>query len=473
MLYLFVTTCVIFAAAAYLFASRESGGGLELRTPDPGLNVVGLVTANITAGTGFVYLLLNGAKNGLLACLLPFALLMGYRVLGRLLDNVPDRLLKPNFLQGISNEIALVTGSKSNLPVVLIVPLLVTFLLLLGFEMFATSQLLSALMDVNATVSNQALVALTLFITTVAVVFWGGEVTYKTDRIQAVFIVSCVFAMGALAVFGWSQYPQQHADAFAVKMEPTVLASLVFAAVAAFNTQLYSILNWNAVANASSAKRTWVLQTTGNWLSLFVLTVLFIGASMPRVWEGGFQAGLSGLMHGIPSSVALVLSSILVVGTTAIVLTTTQGVTLAISAFITELLTTSSYASREPRLIGRLLYVGVLAAVLGILGLLFFLRPDLFFFLLAIVSGAETMVPLIVLMMVLARRRQALCVLSNRNLRFYFALFVVAIVLNLALTTHSPTFVPYASLTLVLLSCSYSMRLYRMACPTTPLKDAA
>lgn len=475
MQYLFLSTCVTFVVTAYVIARRDSARGLSFRSTDPGLNVVGLVTSNITAGTGFVYLLLNGAKNGLLACLLPLALLAGYRALVALLRDIPKRFFQPNFLQGTADEVTRATGTKSNLPAVLIFPLLITFVLLLGFEMFATSQLLGALVLDDGSLFDQGLIALALFVTTVAVVLWGGETTYRTDRIQAVLIVLCVLALATLVAAGWWQRPERHTGAFAIRAEPTVLASLLFASIAAFNTQLYSILNWNAVANAAPDKRDWVLLTSGNWLGLFVLAILFIGASMPDVWSSGFRNGVSGLMSDVPPAFAMLLSAVLVTGTTAIVLTTTQGITLAIGAFVTELLGgTADVAGGGQRPGSRLLYAGILAAVMGVLGAMFFLRPDLFFFLLAIVSGAETMVPLIILLMVLARSGQSLRVLSNRNLRPYSAFFVAAVVGNLVLTAHSPTFVPYASLILVFLSALHSVRLYRQAfIGAAPVRDAA
>lgn len=461
--YIFFLTCIAFATTAFIVSRRATSDEVSFRTRDPGLNVVGLVTANITAGTGFVYLLLNGAKNGLLACAIPLALWLGYRVLVSLLNGIPDHLFKPNFLGGVAHALSQQTGARSALPFVLIAPLLIVFVLVLGFEMFATSQLLGAVIFHEATVFQQIMISVVLFATTMIVVVWGGEATFKTDRVQAIFIVLCLIVLVCLAWVAWQQDQNQHVDAFMLKYDAPVLFTLAFASLAAFNTQIYSILNWNAVANATPDKRNWVLLTSGKWLAVFVGLVLLIGASMPRVWSGAFQLSLATLLKTLSQPVALGASIIIIIGITSIVLTTTQGVTLAIGAFLSELrgdLNSTQSLTLSTR---RIQYGAILLLVMGVLGLIYFQRPDLFYFLLAIVSGAEVMMPLIILLMVLAKRGRAIGVCSNKHLYGYLALFCIAIVTNIVLSMNLATLVPYVSLTLVTISVIYSWWLYSIS----------
>ena len=373
---LFCLVCAAFIVTAWM-VSRNSKTH-SLRYNDSGLNVVGLVTANITAGTGFVYLLINGAKNGLLACLLPLAMLLGYRTLCWLIDGVPAKYFEPNFLQGAANAISEETGTKSALPMVLILPLLVTFVLVLGFELFATSQLLSALLFSDNTVFHQLAIAAVLLVTTAIVVSMGAEATLKTEKLQAGLILLSVVALVVLAVAVWVNAPDTHATSFQLKTDGNVLVALAFAAVAGFNTQLYSILNWNAVASASPDRRRWVLTTSSYWLAAFVFIVILIGTSMPAVWGRAFHETLGEVLTtAVSSTLGLAIRVMLIVGIAAITLTTTQGVALAVGAFSQEL-----RIAKDPRTSPNRAYVLMLCGVIVILGGIFFSRPDLFYLLL-------------------------------------------------------------------------------------------
>ena len=73
------------------------------------------------------------------------------------------------------------------------------------------------------------------------------------------------------------------------------------------------------------------------------------------------------------------------------------------------------------------------------------------------------MVPLVVLLLVTAKRRVNFAVFTARKLFVFLALFVVAVVANISLSITSPQLVPFASLGLVIVSGAYSLWLYARA----------
>ena len=93
----------------------------------------------------------------------------------------------------------------------------------------------------------------------------------------------------------------------------------------------------------------------------------------------------------------------------------------------------------------------------------FFIKPNVFYTLLAIAAGAEVLVPLVILIGLLSRQPNSMRVLSNPRLWVYGVLFVVAIVLNLSLATLAPSWVPIGSLACLSLSSAYSMMLWLLA----------
>lgn len=452
-----VTICILFAFSSFAL-SRGVKGGSFFRVQDRSLNAVGLITANITAGTGFVYLLANGARNGVLACLLPLALLAGYRFLAWMLGRVPDSLFAPNFLQACAHAVERGTGTRSVLRIVLIAPLLVIFVLLLAFELFATSQLLAGLISTAAGIASQLMVAGVLFLTTLAVCFWGSEGMLRADRLQAGLIVVCLVCLLVMSINGWTSAPD-HKGAFAIKTDKSVITALLFAAVGAFNTQLYSILNWNAVASVSGRDRRWLLTTASYFLAGFAFVVLAIGAGLPGTWGEGFGPALKNSMAGLPSAAATLLLVALTAGVAAITLTTTQGITMAVAAIANEL---QRNASAQPSAGRRLQYVVVLCVAMVVLGGFYYFRPSVFYLLLALVSGAEAVVPLIVLLLFLAPQPKCLDGLGNRWLWPYLLFFGAAVAVNLTLTVTAQELVPYWALTVLFISSLYSGWLYWM-----------
>jgi hypothetical protein len=77
---------------------------------------------------------------------------------------------------------------------------------------------------------------------------------------------------------------------------------------------------------------------------------------------------------------------------------------------------------------------------------LYYIAPNLFFFLLAIASGATVYAPLVILMGFLARQGRRIAVLSNAALSLYFVLFVSTMSFTLWATIAQQELVPVISL---------------------------
>ena len=93
----------------------------------------------------------------------------------------------------------------------------------------------------------------------------------------------------------------------------------------------------------------------------------------------------------------------------------------------------------------------------------FFTKPSVFFTLLAIASGAESLAPLILLIGFLSSSPGRLGVLTNNRLWVYFIVFCGAVASNLTLSVLNPTWVPYVSLSFLAVSVTYSYILWTVA----------
>ena len=133
----------MFAAAVVLFfctglwgSRRITSAGGFFHYPRVSSNVLSLTAANITVGSGLVYLITGGFQNGPLMYAVPLATGLGYYLLASFVNKVvPGDVLKgTNFLKGVDSKIERARGERSFFAPVTSLCLVIVFVLFLGLR---------------------------------------------------------------------------------------------------------------------------------------------------------------------------------------------------------------------------------------------------------------------------------------------------------------------------------------------------
>jgi len=141
-LYLFIGAVVAFAWIGFSAAKHQKSANDYFHHSSLSKNVVSLTATNISLGTGLVYLISGAQQNGLLMLLPVLCVGAGYWLLAEFLERataVSARSGK-NFLASIDAEIAKATGERSLFAKTVSFSLVVVFVLVLAFEIFASAK---------------------------------------------------------------------------------------------------------------------------------------------------------------------------------------------------------------------------------------------------------------------------------------------------------------------------------------------
>ena len=192
------------------------------------------------------------------------------------------------------------------------------------------------------------------------------------------------------------------------------------------------------------------------------MPVVIGGALVDLDWSLGLSASISELFASLRGTTAgTVVLSLLVSGATCIVVSTADSLMLILTMFVhDEVLREDSKntednprAVRNARLLMACLFLLAFIARAG----MYYTRPNIFFLLLAIGTGAAVFTPLIVLIGVLSSNEPSLKVISPIVLGVFTALFVLAIATGLLASVWKPGIVPFVSLTFLGMSSVFAI----------------
>jgi Na+/proline symporter len=307
------------------------------------------VLGNLTLGTGLVYVSQLGARQGALAFVAPFAVFVGYFALSQYTNRLKDSFAaKPECKSYI--DFLKLSGQCAENRIVWCYAWLqaVVFIMLCAFELYASSELLTRLIDFGLSPMARFLVALTLLFVAVGYTWAGGlRAAIGTDWIQAHFIVLALVILlfvvwdsplGAASDQGKSA---PSIDRATLLNWPTALAVFVvfYNAVA---TQFYSALNLSISTNYSPDGKVRVLEKTGWFVALTLCIFVVIGMLLPQSQGAGMDAVLSKLLGALGASdktTDSVMAAIIVAGFLALLLSTLDGTLVVIQQTLWELYT--------------------------------------------------------------------------------------------------------------------------------------
>ena len=148
----FNLTVFLLAGVAFAWIGFSSGRGQSspkeyFRNPSLWKNAVSLVASNLTLGTGLVYLLSGSQQLGWWMLLAPVGLLAGYLLMARMMSARSERgETEPNLLAAMDKTITQATGSKSAFAKLISGVLALLMVILLAFEIFASTKVLCPLL---------------------------------------------------------------------------------------------------------------------------------------------------------------------------------------------------------------------------------------------------------------------------------------------------------------------------------------
>ena len=418
-------------------------------------NVLSYTAANITLGTGLVYIFSAIGSLGILFLVAPFMMLLGYLTLARFLYNYADeKLFSENLLKGLSLSIDNELGIKSNFAKFFSIILIIVFSLILSFEIFASSKLIASIMYPDPTVVHEIFTGTSVFLIALLYSLWGGfKAVQTTDQAQLLFVS---FLLLALAIIFFSASPLASPASVLSPVIPPINTGIVFstiaAGLAAFTTQYYSIINLCAASQQEQQKRRDLFVKIGV-LTFLILAMITAGAIVVSVEKGIPFSLLSEALktHSVGTdAIDITLSIILMLGMVSVLFSTVDTLIVSITQIAYSNVCSRSespggYNSNELRHV-RLAMAAIGPIVFAVLAIVWFFQPNLFGLLLAIVSGNDVLAPLIVLLVVLHKKG------SLRSLRgpwgvplywVFFVLFFVAVSFAVSFSLLHLPYTPY------------------------------
>lgn len=426
-----------------------------------------LSAANITLGTGVVYYLSSSGRFGWLMFLSPLMVLVGYLTFAGLLKKRP-RLQNDssgNFLKWIDYQAATITGQtvrSSRLPTL---SLVLTFLLILAFEIYASSTVFAQVLFTAPTSESIILIAFVLGSITMIYTLWGGVVgVLKTDRIQIVGAIAVIALLVAATLD--NSYASPTANPITLWQFPTETFWPITAAVCgALATQFYSLLNWGAVSNFPEGHdASWTLNATGilTWILLSALVFVGLYAS-----NGDAGASFKSLVDASFLSSNRLLALLLVAGMVCIVLSTADSLVIQITMFVYDNLLDKNSMDGTHNPAGvrnlRLLAIGGFAFVLSVVIVFIQTRQDLLFLLFAVAGGVVVYAPFLFLALWLSDNARALAVLTGRVPALFFLLFVISFGAHIYALVTAPTATAIVVVVSFFISCVVALGTYYLA----------
>ncbi|MGB3479834.1 MAG: hypothetical protein WBB67_11820 [bacterium] len=446
--YIFIISAVFFVILA-IIASRELTSPKSFfHNADFKLNIYSLTAGNITLGTGLLYLISGGQINGLLMFLIPLATWFGYSLLASFLKhvNITTRSGK-NFLASVDKQISDETGSKSHFMIVVSIALIFIYILILAFEIYASSQFINPFLFRQPTMTSAVLLSGFIFFITIFYTLLGGiKAVFRTDKFQLAFMT--IFLLALVGIIGvWfckSGIPVNKVNLM-FKLTPKVLFGTISASILAVTTQFYNLLNWGAASQVEVSQQECLFKKTGVLIAVILSVFVLIGvlnSVQPSENALGILQGLFSQIVAQSGFIFYVLSSILILGLVAILFSTVDSLIIYITMFSYDNLINKNSMSEDtnPKGLNLIRLFGFFALLICfiILSLLNYIKPEIFNTLLSIAGGVVVFAPMIAVAGYLTSRKNGLKVFSNLIVYSYLVLFILALFVSLYVLKSSP-----------------------------------
>lgn len=437
---------------------------------NPKKNAISLILANITLGTGLVYLSTLGELHGGLALLVPLAMGAGYYLFASELGRL-GRARIP-----VGKNIILATQEKlfqiANRPVHLMIPLTIclvfSYSLVLGYEIAVSAGFLSNLISLPGIDNPELFFSIYLFVISMLTVLFGGiRGVHVTDIFQAVAMVLVIglicFATVDHSVGIDSSAHQQN---FFRISGPTIF-TIGIAVIYSLLTPFLSILSWGYASHLKPKDQPKTFRWAGIGSTAVLLLIVGCGAVASQ-YNFSLMQVLSDLYTNISGNSTFwtwVICITVIIGLTAVVCATIDSLVLTITQFCYDniLKGDSTRDSTSNRHLSRIRWGIVFIAVIGYIAVegIRKYNLDLYQLLLMLASGAMVLAPFLWLIARLWTVRDGLKLISNKVISIYLGLFSLTYIIELAMVGKYPKHIQYVSLISILLSIFVSSVIYR------------
>ena len=459
----FVGVIVAFGVIGFSASKQATRVSLYFHKSSLWKNIISLTATDITIGTGIIYLISGAHANGGLILLIPLATACGYYLQAWFLEKYVRHSLRDgrNFLANLNDEIAIQTGKASPFAKTVSFCLVSVFVLLLAFEIFASSKAIAPLLFGGPSPVGESVISMVVFATTVFYTILGGvNALFKVDRIQVPLILLFLPAFFAFAVPDWSDFAAvSNRLTASFKFDANTIVSVGLAVIAAIATQFYSILNWGAVSNIPPRSQRKLLCGVGTLSGLILCVFVLVGLLHPSTGNDPWAELFSSMAVTASSQTisGVMLGVILTLGFSSILLTTTDAVVINSIMFWYDNVLSKNSASDEssPKELGAIRKIGLVAfsGSFVVLSILNYLQPDPFYLLLSMASGITAFAPFIFLAGVLSATEGKLKVISPRVVRFFLLVFLITGVASIWLLMTKSHLVAYVGGSAFVVSC--------------------
>lgn len=431
-------------------------------------NVISLTSANVTLGTGLAYLVQGGQQNGILMLLIPVMVWLGYYLLAEFIERfvASDVLEGANYFYAINDAIRRQTGSPSPFNTLVSISLIAIFVLILPFEIFASSRIITPLLVQGGGVAPQIILSLTIFAAALVYVSFGGiKAVLATDKLQFMAIISFLVVLTYIAFIGLSDSDLTSTQIFehTLKFNTNVIMAVIAACISAISTQFYSLMNWGYVSHMESRDRSLMLKRVGIYSALILTVIVSLGVFYPSKEGSDVISGLMSLFvqkSGGSGNFILIIGGLSILGMISIVFSTVDSLIIKIAMFYYQNIAKrdSRNSERNPaelRLIRRII-LSAFGIIFLALGYFNFMQPNVFYLLLAIVAGINIFAPMLATAGYLSHRR-ALSIFTPFVVWGYFSLFMITGAISIYLFFINPALLGWAGTTSFIVSSLFSL----------------
>jgi Na+/proline symporter len=420
---------------------------------------ISLIAANLTLGTGLVYLAQGGFSNGILFLLVPVSLWIGYFLLSKFIEYINFNS-ESNFFEFIDDKISN-NQTKSIFKKAITFVLLITFILVLSYEIFASSTILSPLIFNSNELFYQIIIS--FFIIVVALIYTiisGMKGVIMNDIFQIILIILAL----SFLIFGNQSITFENAvtniQSKITLSSPIIWFTVILASINAISTQFYSILNHGIITNAYATDRNSILRKTGIYSGLLISLFILFGLMLPG---DNSIINFTTLLINSYGKIALV---IIILGFLSIIYSTLDSLLIIISMFFYKNILnkeiTSDNNKKDINNVRAIISFSFIFIFI-LLAFFYYYTSDLFYLLLGIGSGISVVVPLILLAGYLFKINK-ITLLKNSHIWMYVVLFVIAHIVYLYAITYSSfqSYLPFLSYTFLAISIIYTLYLLKI-----------
>lgn len=407
-----LASLVIYGAVCVRVGRQIETPARFFHVPEQAGGIITLIFGNLALGTGLIYNVNLATQQGLFAFLVPVGVFAGYIWLGHITRELK---LRPSSAEKNLLDIIRRSSDADDAKIAFFykgfqTAQILTYIFLIAFEIYASSRVLSVLVDPEASVQFVFWTGVVLFGVTIAYTAVGGlRGVIRTDWLQGAFIVLMLVILFSLALWPKSGgIPFSELVSKEITWLPiagkdlTTTTVFVFSTlIIAISTQFYSILNIGIGANYSGEEQRSVYWKSGIGAGLGISLFILIGLLMPASDEEmGAVRTLLQYVGGGTGAWPAIITFLIIIGMVAVLFSTIDTAAITITqVFYDNVLQKNSFSdANDPVEVWRIRIMIVVGGGLALVPMLWMFgeQPRIIPLLLSSVYALTIMAPLMI-----------------------------------------------------------------------------